>query len=241
MSEPPPDIVAYADSVAAMSRALAAADEHAFRSALSAFDAVRDGEVLTGVRKVTVELQSALRRFEIDARLIGMAHKVPDARRRLEHVLRLTNDAAHRTMDLVEQCGPLVQRIEQGMETLRAGAASGAAPGSETGAAAGALREQARASVIECLHGIRSRLGDVRLAQSYQDLTGQIVRSVMALVDELQRALSELAAIVDGKEAAARREQTTVRGRGPVVPGVEHGQVVSGQQDVDALLSDLGM
>lgn len=230
MSEPPPDILAYADSVAAMSRALAAADEHAFRIALSAFDAVRDGEVLTGVRKVTVELQSALRRFELDARLIGMAQsKVPDARRRLEHVLRLTNDAAHRTMDLVEQCSPLVQRIEQGVETLL------------TSGAAGAALEQAGASVAECLHGIRGRLGDVRLAQSYQDLTGQIVRSVMALVDELQRALSELAAIVDGKEAAARREQSTVRGRGPVVPGVEHGQVVGGQQDVDALLSDLGM
>lgn len=230
MSEPPPDIHAYADSVAAMSRALAAGDEHAFRSALSAFDAVRDGEVLTGVRKVTVELQSALQRFEIDARLIGLAqNKVPDARRRLEHVLRLTNDAAHRTMDLVEQCGPLAQRIEQGMETLMSGDATDT------------TLERYRTHVAECLRGIRSRLGDVRLAQSYQDLTGQIVRGVMALVDELQRALSELAVIVDGREAVARREQTMGRGRGPVVPGVEHGQVVSGQQDVDALLSDLGM
>ena len=230
MSEPPPDIRAYADSVAAMSRALAAADEQAFRSALSAFDAVRDGEVLTGVRKITVELQSALQRFEIDSRLIGLAQsKVPDARRRLEHVLRLTNDAAHRTMDLVEQCGPLVQRIEQCMQALLSSGATGAA------------LEQFRAHLAESLHDIRGRLGDVRLAQSYQDLTGQIVRSVMALVDELQRALGELAAIVDGKDALVRREQTTVRGRGPVVPGVEHGQVVSGQQDVDALLSDLGM
>ncbi len=230
MSEPPQDIHVYADSLAAMSRALAARDEHAFRSALSAFDAVRDAEVLTGVRRVTVELQSALQRFEIDARLIDLAHhQVPDARRRLEHVLRLTNDAAHRTMDLVDQCGPLAQRIEQGAERLVAGGASASALG------------QFRTQVAECLGGIRSRLGDVRLAQSYQDLTGQIVRGVMSLVDELERALIELASIVDGKDAAARREQTMGRGRGPVVPGVSHGEVVSGQQDVDALLSDLGM
>jgi chemotaxis protein CheZ len=249
MSEPLPDIHAYADSVAAMALALAAHDEGAFRTALSAFDAVRDGEVLTGVRKVTVELQSALQRFEIDSRLIGLAqNQVPDARRRLEHVLRLTNDAAHRTMDLVDQCGPLTEQIEQGAATLAAAATAATATATATAAAtadgiaatAGAP-ERFRAHIGAALAGIRSRLVDVRLAQSYQDLTGQIVRSVMALVDELQRALSELAAIVDGKEAVLRRGETMSRGRGPVVPGIEQGEVVSGQQDVDALLSDLGM
>ncbi len=221
MSESLQDIEAYAEVVAAMAKALAAGDAPAFRSALSAFDAVRDGEVLTGVRKVTVELQSALQRFEIDSRLIDLAqHQVPDARRRLEHVLRLTGDAAHRTMDLVEQCGPLTGEIEQ---------------------AAAALGTQEYAQrLTTCVAAIRSRLADVRLAQSYQDLTGQIVRNVMDLVDELQRALGELARIVDVGENALR-EQTLSRGRGPVVPGVEHGEVVNGQQDVDALLADLGM
>jgi chemotaxis regulatin CheY-phosphate phosphatase CheZ len=32
-----------------------------------------------------------------------------------------------------------------------------------------------------------------------------------------------------------------MQAHGPVVPGVEHGQVVNGQQDVDAMLSGLGM
>ena len=31
------------------------------------------------------------------------------------------------------------------------------------------------------------------------------------------------------------------RGFGPVVPGIDNGPAVSGQQDVDALLSGLGM
>jgi chemotaxis protein CheZ len=232
MSASSPDIHAYADSVAALSRALASSDEHAFRGALSAFDAVRDGEVLTGVRKVTVGLQNALQRFEIDARLIDLAqNQVPDARRRLEHVLRLTGDAAHRTMDLVDQCGPLTDQIRQAAETLAA----------HTQAVADGAFEPLQDRVAACLAGIRSRLADVRLAQSYQDLTGQIVRSVMGLVDELQRALSELAGIVDAGEAAVHRGETLSRGRGPVVPGVEQGDVVQGQQDVDALLSDLGM
>lgn len=238
MSEVLQDVGVYAESVAAMARALAAADAHAFRSALSAFDSVRDAEVLTGVRKVTVELQSALQRFEIDSRLIDLAqHQVPDARRRLEHVLRLTGDAAHRTMDLVEQCGPLTEQIEQ------AAAALGMPPGGSPSALAARGASQTQdfgERLAACLAGIRSRLADVRLAQSYQDLTGQIVRNVMDLVDDLQRALGELARIVGGVERA-HREQTSSRGPGPVVPGVEHGEVVHGQQDVDALLADLGM
>ena len=38
-----------------------------------------------------------------------------------------------------------------------------------------------------------------------------------------------------------KREADAARGFGPVVPGVSHGVTVSGQTDVDALLSDLGM
>ena len=40
---------------------------------------------------------------------------------------------------------------------------------------------------------IRRNLADVLLAQGYQDLTGQIIRSVMKLVEELETALANLA------------------------------------------------
>jgi chemotaxis protein CheZ len=83
----------------------------------------------------------------------------------------------------------------------------------------------------------------VLLAQGYQDLTGQIIRGVMKLVGELEHALGDLVRLSSGKAdtAAARASDGTARGFGPVVPGVDHGAHVDGQQDVDALLSDLGM
>ncbi|HXN11426.1 MAG TPA: protein phosphatase CheZ, partial [Steroidobacteraceae bacterium] len=88
---------------------------------------------------------------------------------------------------------------------------------------------------------LRSRLGEVLLAQGYQDLSGQILRSVMTLVDELEVALDDLLRIGNlqgpGGEPAAARAGA---GYGPLVPGVAHGATVSGQQDVDAMLSGLG-
>ena len=58
---------------------------------------------------LTANAQSALARFRVDARLERLAEQeVPDARKRLTHVVKLTDEAAHRTLDLVEQSGPLV-------------------------------------------------------------------------------------------------------------------------------------
>jgi chemotaxis protein CheZ len=232
------DIDVYAEAVAAMSQALRAGDESAFRVALSAFDTVRDGEVLTGIRKVAVDLQSALKRFEIDSRLIGLAQReVPDARRRLEHVLKLTADAANKTMDLVEQCSPRADRTLREAERLLAAQPADAAAAVPAADVAGFL-QQAAADMT----AVRAGLVEMRLAQGYQDLSGQIIRSVMDLVDELERSLGELVRLADYGDAVKTGESTSARTlHGPVVPGIDHGDTVSGQQDVDALLADLGM
>jgi chemotaxis protein CheZ len=195
-----------------------------------------DGNMLTEVRKVASDLQTALERFSIDSKLVDLAqHQVPDARHRLAHVLRLTSEAAHRTMDLVEQCCPLADRTAREAERLI-----------ELHKAAG--QEQCSAPMAEFLQhtaenmgAVRGNLAEVLLAQGYQDLSGQIIRSVMTLVDELELALRELLRITQAEEprpasAAPRRDRM-----GPVVPGIVNGSAVSGQQDVDALLSDLGM
>jgi len=92
---------------------------------------------------------------------------------------------------------------------------------------------------------IRRNLADVLLAQGYQDLTGQIIRSVMQLVAELETALGSLTRLSGGKveNGAGGRsaEVDATKGYGPAVPGVSKGEVAAGQTDVDALLSGLGM
>ena len=43
---------------------------------------------------------------------------MPDARLRLDHVLKLTDEAAHRTLDLVEQSGPLAERTARAAQRI---------------------------------------------------------------------------------------------------------------------------
>jgi chemotaxis protein CheZ len=87
---------------------------------------------------------------------------------------------------------------------------------------------------------VRARLTDVLLAQGYQDLSGQIIRNVMQLVDELEAALGDLVRI-DRFEFDRDSKPVATGTYGPVVPGVAHGDTVGGQEDIDAMLSGLGV
>ena len=231
--------VSNAAWVEALRHALAHNDDQAFMTALDGLNSLQDSSVMSGVRQVASDLQAALEQFQSDSRLVDLAERqVPDARHRLAHVLKLTDDAAHRTMDLVEQSCPLIDALTREAERLSA-----------AGVDSSLHRDNLTADMARFLgtalvntRAVRGKLTDVLLAQGYQDLSGQIIRGVMKLVDELELALNTLVRIGNLQVLPARQEPgTSPQGHGPVVPGVAHGHTVSGQQDVDAMLSGLGM
>ncbi len=230
-------------SLAHLADALRTRDEAVFDAVLAGIVATRPSlhrgtapDVIVDLRRVTHDLHAALERFRVDSRLVSYAEKdIPDARARLEHVLRLTDDAAHRTLDLVEQSFPLADRT-----------ASAAKHQLEHWQVNGGLEPAAVESFLADtkanMESVREKLSEVLLAQGYQDLTGQIIRGVMKLVGELEHALGDLVRISGGQRPQDHVDAADrARGFGPMVPGVSEGAHVDGQQDVDALLSDLGM
>jgi chemotaxis protein CheZ len=225
----------YRPWVEAMHAALAADDQRAFSTALRGLNALQDSSVLTSVRKVRGDLEAALERFRAESRLAELAERqVPDARQRLAHVLKLTDEAAHHTMDLVDQSCPLVDAIAREAQRLQG------MPDVNVEVDRFLTQTQVH------MKSVRARLGEVLLAQGYQDLSGQIIRNVMQLVDELETALGDLIRIdrleIAGELPASGAAPVDVGVFGPVVPGVAHGgETVGGQDDIDAMLSGLGM
>lgn len=238
----------YGASVAALAGALAAGDEALFLEELDALVQRRELALFGELRKLTQDLQSALDRFRLDSRLLSLAEKeVPDARHRLDHVLKLTDEAAHRTMDLVERSAPLAEKTAR-----------------EAGEIV-ELWKRFRARTIQVdefrrmidrmdvflssamtdMDVVRGNLSEVLLAQGFQDLSGQIIRGVMKLVTELETALTDLIRISKSGPRTATpakpAEDETRRGFGPTIPGINNGPAVGHQDDVDALLSGLGM
>jgi chemotaxis protein CheZ len=234
----------FGATIAALSDALAAGDEAVFYAELDALLQRRERMLFVDLRKLTGDLQSALQRFRVDSRLADLAEKdVPDARLRLDHVLKLTDEAAHRTLDLVEQSGPLAERTAR----------------SAQGLVAAWQQFRDRKIAVEDFHRmvrdmdahlqatgadmgkVRENLSQVLLAQGYQDLTGQIIRGVMKLVGEIEVALTDLVRLSRSGTRSRPVSDETRRGFGPPIPGINSGPSVSGQQDVDALLSGLGV
>jgi chemotaxis protein CheZ len=232
----------------ALGAAMERGDEVAFHAMLDDLLHSRKPALFGELRELTSNLQKSLDRFRVDSRLTDIAEKdMPDARARLQHVLKMTDEAAHKTMDLVDRSGPPAERTSKAAETLATMWANFRARKITTQDFRALLEKmdaflpavQADAEIV------RRNLTEVLLTQGYQDLTGQIIRGVMQLVQELETALVDLTRLssqgTNSVEAVEREQQNASQGFGPVVPGVTKGVVASGQDDVDSLLSGLGM
>jgi chemotaxis protein CheZ len=239
-----PDPERFRAQVAALQGALDCGDAAAFRHAFDALCVEMDGGLLPELKRITATAQSALARFSAEARLDALAgHEVPDARKRLTHVVKLTDEAAHRTMDLVDSCGPLVDEAARGSALLLESWDSYG----DRGLAIASLWPERAAMFLERTRSdseaLRSNLSNLLMAQGYQDITGQIIRSVISLVDELEQVLGKLVKIAEGTEVTSivrmPAQPSWEHGLGPQVAGLESHDAVSGQDDIDALLSQM--
>lgn len=240
-----PEPERYREQVAALQCALDNGDAAAFRLAFESLCGQMDQGLLPEIKRITATAQSALARFSAEARLDSLAgHEVPDARKRLTHVVKLTDEAAHRTMDLVDRCGPLVDEAERGSSMLLESWDSYP----DRVAAIASLWPERAATYLERTRtdseALRANLSALLMAQGYQDITGQIIRSVIALVDELEKVLGKLVQIAEGNEVTTMVRALAPlpqweRGLGPQVAGIASSDAVAGQDDIDALLSQM--
>lgn len=235
----------FGSHVADLANALGSNDEGAFRSAFERLRGTLNAEMNPELKRITATAQDALRRFREQARLEVLAdQEVPDARRRLSHVVKLTEEAAHRTLDLVEQSSPLVDRM--GTEAAQLLEEWGL-HGSRQLAVSTLWPERANETMERLVldaEKLRRHLSQMLLAQGYQDLSGQIINAVIKLVMELEGVLAQLVALASGEDTRRMpvlkiNEDLGNRGSGPTVPGIQTSPVVNGQDDIDALLASV--
>ena len=83
------------------------------------------------------------------------------------------------------------------------------------------------------------------MAQGYQDLTGQVIRRVIELVKEVEDSLVNVLKVFGepevGEATKKQKKETEAHSpEGPIIDAESRDDVVSGQDDVDDLLSGLG-
>ncbi|AVO55065.1 protein phosphatase CheZ [Ectopseudomonas mendocina] len=218
---------------------------------------VRDRGLYHEVGKLTRELHNAIVNFQLDPRMPHAQElsQIADATERLNYVVTMTEKAANRTMDLVEQSAPLVNDLSDEAQSLSV--EWGRFMRREMGA--DGFRELAKRIELFLARSERdgnklsSHLNDILLAQDYQDLTGQVIKRVTQLVTEVESNLLKLMLMASQVDRFAgiqhdhevlRAEQEKLkepsRGEGPQIHADKRDDVASSQDDVDDLLSSLG-
>lgn len=220
---------------------LDAGDDAAFEARFASLLQVREQGLFVSVAKLTRGLHDAMRELNFDEELSALAgREIPDACSRLDYVMKVSEEAAHKTLDLVEQCQVLTQDLGRAERDLLEACdqARSNADAEYVVPNLVARVDHARTLIAGRSADLRLRLSNLAQAQEYQDLSGQVIKRVTSLVRNVERALIELLR-ASGGLSAARPAEAPVNGlHGPVVAGVSPAAV--SQDDADSLLAELG-
>ena len=170
---------------------------------------------------------------------------LPDARDRLAYIARLTGDAAEKVLNAVDRARTVQETVAgraKALETRWGAVAAYASGEAQRATPAGAALIGETCAFLRSLEEQATQtnaiLTDIMMAQDFHDLTGQVIRKVVSLSQELEEQLVKL--LIDAKPAEQRRKIETPALEGPVIDAQGRTDVVADQAGVDDLLASLG-
>lgn len=197
-------------------------------------------KVITQVGQMARKLHDTLRELGLNKEIEKAASTIPDARDRLNYVATLTQQAAERVLNATEAAQPVAEKIGEVSHQLaqqwdllfqkKLDVQQFKDLVTQTHAY---LRETPKQS-----KEVNAYLVDIMMAQDFQDLTGQVIKKIIQLTQEMEQQL--LALLLENAPAAVRAEINSGLLNGPVVNAAGRSDVVTSQDQVDDLLESLG-
>lgn len=222
---------------------------------------VRDQNMFMAVGKLTRALHSAIVNFNVDGDFDSDPpeienSEIQDASDRLNYVIEMTNAAANKTMDMVDESTPLATRMSeraavfneqwQRLKTREMSAEEFREVYNQAGEFFGDIQADSAK--------LNENLQNIVLEQGFQDLTGQVLRKVIQMICEVEDHLVDLVRIagqvekvtglvslvdIEAETKEIKAEKDTMP-EGPQIHADKRDDVVSNQDEVDDLLSSLG-
>lgn len=212
-----------------------------------------ENPMLQEIGALTRDLHDSLKQFNFDQRMTEIAQdEIPDARDRLNYVIEKTELAANKTMDAVDCCLPIADNLHEGLLQVRPQwneLMRGRIELSEFKALCHRI-DKLLVQVEGDSTELRGQLTEILMAQDFQDLTGQIIRRVITLVNEVEGRLVDILTVFSGNKpeeqtqvlttSADKKNKPTSEAEGPILHPELREDAVSSQDEVDDLLSSLG-
>lgn len=174
------------------------------------------------IDNIANNLHKSLESFGSDAPILKQAKlDLPDASEKLEYVIQATAEASEKTLVASENLTAILATIET---------------------------KSLSSEVENLIADAQSEITDILIAQSFQDLTGQVLNRLIVLIGTLEQNLHQLidSAGIDISSITFQEDEDVTReeemkGVGPNVTKSSKQDSLAGQKDVDDLLNDLGI
>lgn len=235
------DLQALFDSVAAEAHAAVAVPEGT-PSVDGGDDAWPKQEaVFNRIGHMARALHDTLGQLGYDKILENAVSALPDAKDRLAYVANLTEQAACRVLNATDIASPLVDDIENRSRALGDRwdkvFANQLGP-DEFKALANDTRTFLRQQLPEKTQATHAQLTEIMMAQDFQDLTGQVIKKIVMLAQELESGLMGL--LIEVVPETRKTDEVNSLMNGPVINAEGRADVVVNQKQVDDLLDSLG-
>ena len=190
---------------------------------------IHESELFQKLSALTENLHLTLDQIDDSALLMQTKHDIPDAAERLEYVIQTTEQASNQTLDTAEEALQHLELIQM------------------------LLKENISSDDLDNIKleitKISENLTNIMLAQSFQDLTGQVLNRVILVISSLEQSLIQLIEhsgheydlIPDRVQSEEDKKAKEMIGVGPNVTQKSKKDSVETQEDIDDLLSGLGI
>lgn len=225
------DSIAYADDQPIEGEATVIEEGH---------EAAPPEDVYTQIGHATRKLHDTLRQLGYDKSLEDAVSAMPDARDRLTYIATLTEKAAVKVLTATEKAKPIQEKIGNDADALakqwqkvfdnQLGVDEFKQLAAQTRDFLGGLPAQTQAT--------NAHLLEIMMAQDFQDLTGQVIKKVIALAQDLEHQLLQV--LVASTPPDKRKNLSDDLLNGPVISAEGRSDVVTSQEQVDELLASLG-
>ncbi|MCB1893852.1 MAG: protein phosphatase CheZ [Rhodocyclaceae bacterium] len=192
------------------------------------------------IGQMTRQLHDALRQLGFDQALQEAAEAIPDARQRLTYIAQMTEQAASRVLNATDVAKPIQDKLQGDAADLESrwekvysqqlSVDDFKTLAGETRQFLGQVREGSRAT--------GDQLMEIMMAQDFQDLTGQVIKRVVDLAQNLEQQM--LSVLIEAMPADRKSDHGEGLMNGPVISAEGRDDVVSSQEQVDDLLESLG-